>query len=243
VILVTEHGHGTAEVPSAAPLALEDGYRLQRQWVDQRLAEGDRQAGWKLGFTSQEAMGRLGLAEPVAGVVWGGAVLASGATLRRAEFATLRMEAEVALILARDIDAALPESALVGAIGAAHAAVEVVDSGPVPPRGVGEIVAGNIAFARAVIGDPIPGGVESLEDLPASVMVDGEWRGTGSGREAYGGPLAALAWLVRFLSARGAVLRAGDIVLTGALLPAVPVDSGVCEVIVGDAARVVVRVV
>jgi 2-keto-4-pentenoate hydratase len=48
---------------------------------------------------------------------------------------------------------------------------------------------------------------------------------------------------VRFLSARGAVLRAGDIVLTGALLPAVPVDSGVCEVIVGDAARVVVRVV
>lgn len=240
---MTEQGHGTAEVPSRAPLSLEDGYRLQRQRVARRLAEGGSQAGWKLGFTSQGAMARLGLAEPVAGVVWGGAVLASGATVRRAEFATLRIEPEVALILARDIGAVLPESALISAVGAAHAAIEVVDSGPVPPRGVGEIVAGNIAFARAVIGDPIPGGVESLADLSASVVVDGECRGTGSGREVYGGPLAALAWLVRFLSARGAVLRAGDIVLTGAFLPAIPVESGACEVVVGDAARVMVRVV
>jgi len=55
---------------------------------------------------------------------------------------------------------------------------------------------------------------------------DGDVVATGAGAAALGDPAAAVAWLVRTLHGLGDSLKAGSVVMTGALHAAVPVQAG-----------------
>lgn len=50
--------------------------------------------------------------------------------------------------------------------------------------------------------------------------------GTGAGAAALGSPLASVAWLANTLGGYGIRLEAGDIVLSGSLVPLEPVHPG-----------------
>jgi 2-keto-4-pentenoate hydratase len=222
-------------------LTLAEGYQVQRDRVDRLRAEGYRQVGWKLGFTSPRALDALGLSEPLVGAMMDHEVLRDGVTLQRADFATPRIEAEVALVLGCDISASDTVTNPMAVLASAHAAIEVVDAAQSTARLTpGQIVAGNVGFARAVIGQEITGDLTTLVDLSAEVIVDGRSRGVGRAVDTYGGPLTGFSWLTRFLSARGAAFRAGDIVLTGAFLPAIDMEYGHCDVVIGGKWRAAV---
>ncbi len=58
------------------------------------------------------------------------------------------------------------------------------------------------------------------------LSVNGEERSTGTGADCMGDPLTALAWLATTAADLGDSLRAGDVVLSGALGPVVRVQAG-----------------
>ncbi|MFG3056689.1 fumarylacetoacetate hydrolase family protein [Kitasatospora sp. NPDC048239] len=66
-------------------------------------------------------------------------------------------------------------------------------------------------------------------DLPGrrlTLRIDGALAASGEGREVFGDPLAAVAWLARRLAAFGTGLKAGDIVLAGSVHAALPLRPG-----------------
>jgi 2-keto-4-pentenoate hydratase len=63
-------------------------------------------------------------------------------------------------------------------------------------------------------------------DVTMTLRKNGELASTGSGEACLGDPLNALTWLARTVAAYGSPLRAGEVVLSGALGPMVPVEPG-----------------
>src|SRR5204862_3984171 len=76
--------------------------------------------------------------------------------------------------------------------------------------------------AWVVVGPPLP--VSDLASLPVELSVDGEVVERGTGAAASGHPAAGVAWLAERLAARGQALEPGDLVITGGLTSAHPLE-------------------
>jgi 2-keto-4-pentenoate hydratase len=192
-------------------------------------AEGRRIVGRKIGLTAKAVQAQFGVDQPDHGVLFADMRVAHGGQVDMARLIQPRAEAEVALILARDIDdpSATPE-VVAAATDCAVAAIEIVDSRIADWKiSLADTVADNGSSALFVLGRvrrPLPG-----LDLYSCGMVlerNGEIVSVGAGAACLGHPLNAAAWLARTLAAAGAPLKAGDIVMTGALGPMVPMARG-----------------
>jgi 2-keto-4-pentenoate hydratase len=140
-----------------------------------------------------------------------------------------KIEAEVAFLLDRDVDVEAPTVAdVLRAVAYAMPALEIVGSRITNwDIGIVDTVADNASSGLFVLGGP----VRSLEglDLRAlqmQMMRREEVVSKGTGATCLGNPLNAVAWLAGELARRKRPLRAGDIILSGALGPMVAVNSG-----------------
>lgn len=196
-----------------------------RFWQD----SGRRIVGRKIGLTARAVQAQLGVDQPDYGVLFEDMCIANGGTLDMAGLLQPKAEAEVALVLARDLDAAdADRAAVMKAADFACTAIEIVDSRIADWKiTFADTVADNGSSAAFVLGD----GHKSLDDLDlwSCGMVleqNGQIASLGAGAACLGHPLDAAAWLARALVALGEPLRAGDIVLTGALGPMIPIARG-----------------
>lgn len=192
-------------------------------------AAGRRIVGRKIGLTAKAVQAQFGVDQPDHGVLFADMQVADGGTVDMGRLIQPRAEAEVALVLARDIDDPTATPAmLAAATECAIAAIEIVDSRIADWKiSLADTVADNGSSALFVLGSvrrPLAG-----LDLYSCGMVlerNGEIVSVGAGAACLGHPLKSAAWLARTLAAAGAPLRAGDIVMTGALGPMVPLALG-----------------
>jgi 2-keto-4-pentenoate hydratase len=208
---------------------LSTGYAIQKQLTEQALAEGRVRSGWKIGITSAAVQAQLGVEQPDFGVLYSDMAFANGSTVPMSRLLQPRIEAEIAFVLARDIDAPVTYASAREAVRTAVAALEIVDS-----RIAGwditlvDTVADNASCGLYVLGDD-PVAVSDI-DLPAveMKMTDEKRRlvSKGSGTATLGDPFRALLWLAQTVHDVGGQLRAGDVILSGALGPMVPVAMG-----------------
>jgi 2-keto-4-pentenoate hydratase len=68
--------------------------------------------------------------------------------------------------------------------------------------------------------------MEDLAALDVALAVDGEVVERGTGAAASGHPAAGVAWLAEQLAGRGLALQAGDLIITGGLTSAWPLERG-----------------
>lgn len=208
---------------------IDAAYEVQRLGTERVLAAGHRLVGRKIGLTSPAVQRQLGVDQPDFGALFSNMTLTDGGTVPCGRLLQPRVEAELALMLGADLtDPDCTTADVRAATAFVSPALEIVDS-----RIVGwditiiDTVADNASSGLFVLGDArVP--IDEVEPAEVGMQLhrNGELVSAGSGRDCLGDPLNAAVWLAATLARRGDPLRAGDVVLTGALGPMVPATPG-----------------
>jgi 2-oxo-3-hexenedioate decarboxylase len=206
-------------------------YDIQAEVVQARLDQGHVIVGAKLGLTSAAKQKQMNVSEPLYGWLTSDMQIDTGGQLQCDQFIQPRCEPEIAFLLGADLSGAHISAAhVLAATQFIFAAVDVLDS-----RFAGyaftlpDVAADNSSSAGFTLGCTAldPAGVD-LRTLGCIFEKNGQLIATASGAAVLGHPAASVAWLVRKLAARGEGLKAGQIVLSGAMTEAVAVEPGDC---------------
>jgi len=208
---------------------VEGAYAVQtintRYWE----AQGRRIVGRKAGLTAKAVQAQLGVDQPDFGVLFDDMRVEDGRRLDPARAIQPKAEAEIAFILGADLpDADTSVEQVAAAVASVHAAIEIVDSRIADWKiSFADTVADNGSSAFFVLADTgLPLAGLDLEGAAMEMRVNDAVASTGVGAAALGNPLNAAAWLAQTLAARGEPLKAGDVLLAGALGPMVALAPG-----------------
>ncbi|MCC5986684.1 MAG: fumarylacetoacetate hydrolase family protein [Pararhodobacter sp.] len=230
--LLAAHAGGGARAlraPLVAPGDLAGAYAVQEGVIAALREGGRRTAGYKIGMTAAPARRMTGATEPVCGYLFADTARESGACHVLSMSSQARVEAEVALVLGRDLSTrcAGPDD-LLDAVAFAVPAIEVIQTRfGAWDQALADIIADNVWYGGHVLGAPRHKLVGlDLKAIEMRLDINGNKASTGRGADCFGGPLEAALWLTRHLAGRGLAPRAGDTILTGALGPMVPASAG-----------------
>jgi 2-keto-4-pentenoate hydratase len=209
-------------------LSMAEAYAVQDRMREALLARGERLIGWKVGFTGKMAQEMFQCPEPV-----GAFLLASGVYPDRAEvsigrFVQVVVEAEVALVLRRDLAGpGVTAVAALQAIEGAVPALELVDFRYAGKPTGSDLVADGVYANAVVLGAPLTD--VSRLDLALEGLIyehNGAVVATNTAAEVLGNPVNSLAWLANHLGGRGLGLSAGQVVMTGSVSKLVHPKAG-----------------
>lgn len=226
---------------------LEAAYAVAERNTQARLAQGRRIVGKKVGLTSKAVQQQLGVDQPDFGVLFDDMEFLSGQDVPMARLMQPKVEAEIAFVVERDLSGHLPSYAeFVNALAYALPAIEIVDSAITDWKiSLVDTVADNASCGFYVLGDqPVALGQLSLGEVGMSLSKNGAVVSVGVGAACLGHPLRAAYWLARTMAERGQGLRAGEVIMSGALGPMVPVVAGdLIQADIGELGRVSCRMV
>jgi 2-keto-4-pentenoate hydratase len=225
-LLMREHADGVQYhllPPEAGVSDLDAAYDVQRRYVDLMIPKAGKPAGYKIGLTSARMQKMCNIDSPLAGVVLESRVMQSGVALKIGNYGRLGLEFEVGVRLGRDLPPRatpynLDEVAL--AVDGVCAGVEVVDDRNADYKLLEalSLIADNAWNAGIVLGE-FTRSWGDLESACGVMQTNGQEADRGYGRDVLGHPFIPLTWLANHLAASGSGLKAGDIVMTGSLVP------------------------
>jgi len=208
---------------------LAAAYAVQQLLTAERVAAGATVVGRKIGLTSEAVQQQLGVDTPDLGVLFDDMAYEDGDVVPADATMQARAEAEIAFVLADDLlDGPLDRGQVRQAIGHAVAAIEICGSRVAGwDISLADTVADNASAGVYVLGSRHRS-LDDFEprDVVMSMAIDGEEVSTGSGDACLGDPIAAVQWLARQARDLGAPLRAGQLILSGALGPMRPIAPG-----------------
>jgi 2-keto-4-pentenoate hydratase len=211
------------------PASIADAYDIQQKFVTLLRGQHGDAVGYKVGLTSAAMQTFCGIDHPIAGVVLARRVLQLGARVRRADYGRLGLEFEIAVRLKSDVPVTGTSSTaemIAPHIEGVCAAIEIVDdrSADYASLDVLSLVADNSWNAGIVLSEFSTTFLKTWPELAAvagRASKDGAAIGEGHGRDILGHPFNSVAWLTAQLASRGERLKAGQIVMTGAVMKTV----------------------
>lgn len=213
--------------PAIDPRVLA-GMRAQLGTRATRLAGGGKHLGWKAGFGAPAALKNFALAGPLVGFMLTEARVVSGDTVAISGWTIPVAEPEIAVYLGCDLTDGRDRAAVAAAISGIGPAIELADLNP-PPEDVTAILAGNIFHRRVILGrtDTSRAGAR-LDGLAGHVTRSGARSApvTGDALEANTGRLLdVVAHIASTLAASGELLRRGDVIICGSVVPPLFLDK------------------
>lgn len=210
-------------------LTLTEAYQIQLGILDRWLASGEKQAGWKIGATSDAARKMLNLTVPACGYLLASRRFSSGQTFQHAAIYKPIIESEVCVTMGKRLAGpGVTRADVLAAVGAVTPAFEIAamrsDMATDFPLGLAD----DIAQWGYVLGPPL---TPYPKDLDLGEMIIESWRNGEvvqqvRGREAIDDQLQSVAWLANHLAEYGRALEPGHCIITGAILRPLPIAKG-----------------
>ena len=216
-------------------MTIDEAYRVQAAWLDIRLARGERVVGHKIGLTSRAMQQAMSIDTPDSGFLTDDMMFAPGEPIVAADFCDLRLEVELAFVLADDLYGAdLRVDDVLDATDHVTAAVELIasrtprtDPATGRTRTVIDTIADNAADAGIVTGgSPIGPRDADLRWVGALAYRNGVVEETGLAAGVLDHPANGIVWLARRYAEQGRSLRARQVILSGSFTRPMPVAPG-----------------
>lgn len=210
-------------------MSIEDAYHVQQRMVQRRLDAGETVVGKKIGVTSKAVMDMLGVYQPDFGYLLSGMVYGEGESIAVNTLIQPKAEGEIAFVLKKDLlGPGITNAMVLAATECVMPCFEIVDSRIRDWKiRIQDTVADNASCGVFVLGDrAVSARAVDLSTCGMVLEKNGEVIGTGAGAAALGSPVNAVAWLANTLGRLGIPLKAGEVVLSGALAAMAPVKAG-----------------
>lgn len=210
-------------------ITTDDAYKIQLKVIKIKEERGEKVVGKKIGLTSKQMQELLGVYEPDYGHIMDVMMCFEEDSIDTSQLIQPKVEAEIAFILNESLEGpGVTVAKVLKATKGVIPAIEVIDSRIKDWKiKIQDTVADNASIGRVVLGGRITP-VENL-DLRLVGMVfkkNGKIISTSAGAAVLGNPAQAVAWLANKLADYGVKLEAGEIILSGSLIPAVDVKPG-----------------
>jgi 2-oxo-3-hexenedioate decarboxylase/2-keto-4-pentenoate hydratase len=214
------------------PKTLDEAYAIQLELHCMLSSLWGPLAGYKLAYTTPVMQERAGLNHPVLGGLFEKVILRSPVVLNFTEYVNLGIELEVGVTLGKDLPASgapYTRDSVAEAVSEVATAFEIVDMRTPADLTTEErtlmSVAVNILNSGVVLGDPVTNWRDlDLVGCKGVMSINHEQVGEGYGRDVMGHPFEPLVWLANELAKHNHPLKAGDVVITGSLVPPTPLE-------------------
>lgn len=203
-------------------------YAVQQINNDFRVASGGNVVGMKIGLTSLAVQMQLGVDQPDFGSLFADTQVKNGGSVTAASILQPKAEAEIAFVMKHDLVGEISEETAMEAIDYVVGAIEIVGSRVLNwDIRITDTVADNASASHFVLGD-VRRAVNEIDLIAVKMQLqkNGTLVSEGIGAACLGSPLKALVWLAQTFADLGTPLKAGDIVLSGALGPMCAGEAG-----------------
>lgn len=211
-------------------ITIEEAYHISLRMMERRVAAGETVIGKKIGVTSKAVQNMLNVYQPDFGYLTDKMAYSQGQEVPISEqLIQPKVEGEIAFILKKDLMGPCVTNAdVLAATDCVIPCFEVVDSRIENWQiKIQDTIADNASCGLFILGDKA---VDPRKvDLMTCGMVvekNGVVISTGAGAAALGSPVNCVAWLANTLGTFGIPLKAGEVILSGSLVPLEPVQAG-----------------
>ncbi|QXI36355.1 2-oxo-hept-4-ene-1,7-dioate hydratase [Pseudomonas xantholysinigenes] len=225
-------GQFSLEYPA---ISIEDAYAIQRAWVAQKIKDGRRLVGHKIGLTSRAMQVSSNITEPDYGALLDDMLFEEGSDIPFDRFIVPRVEVELAFILGKPLkgpdvtlfDVLEATEWVIPALEIIDARIQQVDPQSGATRKVFDTISDNAANAGVVMGGRAvrPNAID-LRKVPAVLYRNGVIEESGVSAAVLNHPAKGVAWLANKLAAYDVGLEAGQVILGGSFTRPVAARPG-----------------
>lgn len=212
-----------------ASLTIDDAYAISLDALARRRRDGEKVIGKKIGVTSKAVQDMLGVHQPDFGFLTDRMWVEGDIDIAAHKLIQPRAEAEIAFILKAPLAGpGVTQGDVLAATECIAPCFEIVDSRIAEWKiGIVDTIADNASCGVFVLGEARADPRDlDLPTLHVRVTKNGAPLSEGYGSAVQGSPLEAVAWLANTLGAYGVTLDAGDVILSGSLVPLEPAVAG-----------------
>lgn len=216
-------------------IALDDAYAIQSALAAQKLAEGRRVIGWKIGLTSKAMQYALNIDIPDSGILFDDMAFTNGGTVPAGRFIQPRVEAEIAFVMKSPLAGeSVTRDDVLAATDCVAPSLEILDTRILRQdpktgraRNVFDTISDNAANAGIVLGDQRHAvDAFDLRWVGALTFRNGEIEETGLGAGVLNDPVESVVWLARRMAQYGQKIEAGQVILSGSFIRPIECPPG-----------------
>jgi 2-keto-4-pentenoate hydratase len=210
-------------------LSIGEAYSIQLENINKKISEGQKITGKKIGLTSKAMQDLLGVNEPDYGHLLNTMIIENKGVISCSDLIQPKVEAEIAFILKTELKGPnVTAEDVIAATDYILPSLEIVDSRIKDWQiKIEDTIGDNASSGFYVLGSNLT----KLNNIDIELMgmafyKNGEIVNTGAGAAALGNPAICVAWLANKLAAYNISLKAGEVILSGALSAAVEAKPG-----------------